>query len=249
MKNLFCSPKIVIALLAIFGGSAHAEITSNIDMLLNTFVSGSQDQQIETCRDLEIAGISDKRLFDQVEKNLLASYKRTTRDDAEYAAWLTKCLAFSGDESYRKTIEEVALNGGHRGTKRHGLASQQMLSDYRRWNPELAAQPDDTAHDLATNRIVKAFRVNDLDLQMAASKWAFERTIDDEAALDVIGSTAQPLTKKILSKERVQAVAYMLKALARTGNPRYRSLIEETASTGSEQKLRKYAASYLKSYY
>jgi hypothetical protein len=250
MKKPFRSARIFVVLLAAFASNVGAvEITSDVDSMLSTLISGSHDEQMQICRDLEIAGLSDRRLFDQVEKNLLASYQSNTRNDAEYAAWLTKCLAFSGVESYRKTIEEVAQNGGHRGIKRHGVESQETLSEHGRWNPQIVGQPDDAGQSLAANRIIKAFRVNDIALQMAAAKWAFERNISDESALDVIESTVKPLIKRIQTKENVQATAYMLKALARTGNPRYRATIEEVTQSGSEPKLRKYAASYLNTYY
>lgn len=50
-------------------------------------------------------------------------------------------------------------------------------------------------------------------------------------------------------KLAIDTYANMAKALASSGNADYRDVIENIATTSSNRKLQKYAASYLKKFY
>src|SRR5260221_4011581 len=61
-------------------------------------------------------GLSDPRLFDEVEKRLLADmeYVRNNREERARVAWYFRALGFSGDEKYLPTLARFTDDKNYR---------------------------------------------------------------------------------------------------------------------------------------
>jgi hypothetical protein len=225
---------------------------AEIGHYVEVFSGAPRIQQKQACQALQWAGLSDPRIFDLVENNLLAAYKQVDdRDDVDYAAWLSKALAFSGQDKYRGTLSEVAANGGHRNLRKHAAKALEELDNYRRWNPVLASRAGyATDQSDAANRLAAMLRSGEKGLQRAAAGRIHHGHLYDSYLLNTLEQAVQPaLATDWSDKADIDAVAWMLRALAGAGKPEYRATLERAAASAGNGKVRKYAASYLKKYY
>lgn len=219
---------------------------------LDIFSGKPRIQQQQACESLQWAGVSDPRVYDLIEKNLLASYKQINdRYDTNYVAWLSRGLAFSGQEKYRATLQEVAANGGHRGVRNHAAKALDELDNYKRWNPILGNRAGYVAGKSdEVNRLGAMLRSNEKGLQRAAASRIHFGQLYDGWLLGTLEQTVKPtLGTDWQEKEDIDAVAWMLRALAGPGKPEYRATLEQAANGAASDKVRKYAAGYLKKYY
>lgn len=233
-------------------GSAHAQNSeADVRRYQEIFTSKGRSAQLQAAEQLEMAGLSDPRIFDAIEKNLLAVYQvMPTRDDVNYASWLCKALAASGEDKYRATLQEVASNGGHRNLKKHAQNSLDQLETYKKWNRIIGDQSQAQAAGSAdNNRYANMLRSNERGLQRLAARHLIESRSQNDYLLGLTQQAVQrDLSIDLRGKEDIDAVAYMLKALAVSGKPQYRATVEQAETQAASAKIRKYAATYLKKY-
>lgn len=204
---------------------------------------------IRAAEKLAIEGLSDPQLFDVVEKKLLGSYKSAKeRSDIELAAWLAKGLSFSGQEKYRATLQQVAKGTRTMGVVRHAEASMDRLSQYAKWNPIINDQSQPLAGKSGEiNRLANMIRSNDKELQEVAARYIIVQSIRDTDLLTIVQQTVTPdLSKSWSSKEDIDGVAFMLKALALSGKPQFVATVQEAANNAFTYKVKTYAKGYLK---
>lgn len=241
---------VVLGVLSMAAGAAMNR-EDDIQKYSEIFLEKPRVQQQQAAESLEWAGLSDPRVFDIVEKNLLDTYQSgDNKDNANYMAWLCKALAFSGQEKYRPTLEKIAKGTTQRNLRKYAEWSLATLATYTRWNPIISdaagANPQKSAE---LNRFANMLRSSEMDLQSLAAQRVIEQRIDDEWLLDLVQQTVQPKLARDWSEiNEVKAVAYMLKALASSGKSQYRATVEQAAVSAGSKKVRKYAEGYLKQY-
>lgn len=243
-----------MVLLACAFGYAGMAAAQRVDVqhYIDVFSGKPRVQQRQACESLQWAGLSDTRVFDLVEKNLLASYRQINdREDTDYNAWLCRALAFSGQEKYRATLQEVAANGGHRNLRNHAAKALLELDQYKRWNPILASRAGYVAGKSdEVNRLGAMLRSGEKGLQLAAARRIHFGQLYDSWLLDTLHEVVKPaLSTDWSDKDDIDAVAWMLRALAGPAKVEYRSTLEQAASSAANRKVRKYAADWLKKYY
>ncbi|MEN8169883.1 MAG: hypothetical protein ABFS08_06635 [Pseudomonadota bacterium] len=242
---------LLFTLLIISSTSAFAGSKAAINEYIAIFKSGSYTEQQKACKRLQWAGISDTRIFDLVEANLLAGYKSANSKAAiNEMAWLSKALGFSGKEKYRATIEAVAADSGHKKLRKHGKKSIQILNDYIKWQPIISSKKNyNKGKSAEINRYANMLKSSELGLNLYAAKRVYNRHIDDKYLLNILKkSTENRLADGGSSKDYIQTTAYMLKALAVTREAKYLAVVEDAAANASNRKVRKYAVKYLKQY-
>lgn len=246
----------LVLLLAIAGlgqiGVAAAQGGDQTQHYIDVFSGKPRIQQRQACESLQWAGLSDQRVYDLIERNLLASYKTINdRQDSDYVAWLSRALSFSGQEKYRATLQEVAENGGHRNVRGHAEKALKELDNYKRWNPILGSRAGYVAGKSdEVNRLGAMLRSGEKGLQQAAASRIHFAQLYDSWLLGTLEQAVKPtLATDWEEKEDINAVAYMLRALAGPGKPEYRATLEQAANSAGSSKVRKYAAGYLKKYY
>ncbi len=247
--------KLLVLLTALFtlfaaSGAALAKDYSTSEYI-KIFKSGSADEQSRAAKSLEWAGISDPRIFDLMEKNLLAGYKTAdSRSTVGHMSWLTKGLSFSGQEKYRATIEEVAANGGHKKLRKYASTSLEMLPKYKRWNAILSgSKGNKKGKSKEINKLVRMLRSDEHELNYAAAHEIYEKGMNDAYLLDTLKqATERRIAEDASSREYVDAAAWMLRALGATRQEKHLAVLENAAENAKHKKVRKYAKKYLKQY-
>jgi hypothetical protein len=244
---------LLLALLLL--NSAAALAASSTDNTINDYIKifseGSYTAQEKACQRLEWAGLSDTRIFDLVEKNLLAGYQSAdSRSTVNEMAWLTKALAFSGQEKYRKTIAEVAANGGHKKLRKYAAESDAMLTSYARWNPIINDKKQyDAKQSVEANHFANMLRSDELELNLLATKRIYNEGLNDTYLLEILKqATEKRLPEDNSSKEFIDTVAWMLKTLATTRDEKYLAVVEAASTGAGNKKVQKYASKYLKKF-
>ena len=102
---------------------------------------------------------------------------------------------------------------------------------------------------IKNNAYANAFKSNELELMRLAAK----RMMDDQNYDDFLLERLSVELKnpRLMSNDKlaIDTYANMAKALAASGNPQYREVIENIANNNPNKKLKSYAESYLKKYY
>jgi hypothetical protein len=226
---------------------ADATAEKEIKEYITIFSEGSYTAQEKACQRLEWAGLTDTRIFDLVEKNLLAGYQSAdSRSTVNEMAWLVKALAFSGQEKYRNTIAEVAANGGHKKLRKYAAQSNDMLTSYTRWNPIINDKKQyDPKQSAEANKFANMLRSDELELNLLATKRIYNEGLNDSYLLDTLKqATEKRLPEENNSKEYVDTVAWMLKTLATTRDEKYLAVVEYASTNASNRKVQKYASKY-----
>jgi hypothetical protein len=240
------------AALLIFGllSAVHAETREDdIQKYIAIFSGSNFVEQKQACEELGSEGLSDPRLFDLVEKKLLAIYKSANaRAESDYAAWLSKALSFSGQEKYRSTLQEVANNGASSGLRKYAKLSGEQLSSYTKWNAIINNQSQNLPGQTPEiNRFANMLRSGDKGLQEVAARRIIEQPIRDTELMTVLQKVVTPdIAINWTNDDDVKAVAYMLKALAATDQPQFLSTVAEASQHAASSKVRRYAEGYMK---
>ncbi|HEY9034545.1 MAG TPA: hypothetical protein VIN71_11450, partial [Pseudomonadales bacterium] len=213
--------------------------------------SESAEAQIDAADELAWLGLSDPRLFDIIEKNLKAHAMDVDKPGANYAAWMAKGLAYSGNDKYRATLEDVAANAGHKNTRKHATNALELLAQHKRWNPIITGNGQAISGlSIEQTGYANMLKSGDYELQRIAAKRIYHERIRNSFLLGLLlDETQKALAKEGMERDEADAAAHMLKALATTSDPKYRALVEDTAANNKDKNLRKWAERYLKSYY
>jgi len=223
----------------------------DIERYVDVFSKQNTTQQIQACKELEYAGLSDARIFELVEDKLLQVYQTAKDGDSvAYATWLTRALAYSGQDKYRNTLQAVAGHAGHRKLSKQASVSLKALDDYIVWTPIIGNTADyNRDKSLEINRLGNMLRGQVAALQkLAATRMIADEQFDPYLLLTLqqkisgmLGSKADAATE--------DALVWMLRALASSRSAQYQSTLQEAASHAASSSVRKYAANYLKKYY
>lgn len=208
-------------------------------------------QQKQAIESLTLAGLSDPTIYDVLEAKLLASLPNATEKHAiDYSAWLVKGLAYSGEDKYRETMNKIVNGDYNKKLRKYAQQALDNLGKYKKWNTILNDKTQyDASQSQQVNVFASALRSDDLELMRIAAKRITADQAYDTYLLDILSQELK--TPRLLTDDQlsIDTYAHMAKALASSGNTEYRAVIENIATTSSNRKLQKYAASYLKKFY
>jgi hypothetical protein len=247
MKPLFAGLMLGISLLSapLFAKEYKVETYQEV------FKGDNQFKQKQAIESLTLAGLSDPAIFDALEAKLIASLPQATEKNAiDHSAWLVKGLAYSGNEKYSETINSIARGSYHKKLKKYASQANESLAQYKKWNTILGDKGQYTAdQSQQNNAFANALRSDDLELMRLAAKRIMDDHQYDDFILAVLSNELK--TPRLMADDKlaIDTYANMAKALASSGNADYRDVIENIATTNSNRKLKKYAASYLKKFY
>ncbi|NMH66297.1 hypothetical protein [Shewanella salipaludis] len=215
------------------------------------FQGDSQFRQKQAIEALAMAGLSDPAIFDALEARLIASLPEATDKTAvDYSAWLVKGLAYSGNDKYLGTIDSLIHGSYPKKLRKYAKQARANLSQYKVWNAILTDKSHyDIGQSQSNNLYANALHSNELELMRMAAKRLMEESKYDDFMLSQLSSELQ--AQRLLSNDKlaIDTYAHMAKALASSGNVKYRPVIADIAANAPQKKLRNYAAKYMKSYY
>lgn len=218
---------------------------------IEIFSKSSIIQKTDAIQTLEWAGLSDPKIYDLLEKDLLENYE--TAESAELIRalnWVARGLSFSGNEKYIPTLEAVAKKGVHRNLRKFGTVGLEDLQKYKVWNPVINPNHNNIAAGYPPNqvRFINMLKSDDYELIRLAAKRIQRDQLYDHQYLDVLASVIQNHYQKVDDKLSVDSVAWAVRALAGAADPKYKAMIEDIAANAENKNLRKYASKYLAYY-
>ena len=191
-------------------------------------------------------GLSDPRLFDLIEKRLIAEYAGVINDRAEKnrVARYIRSLGFSGQRKYLPTIEGLQK---HPVYQRYAEDAAEELPMYEKWNPIIANRatfkPGLSDDD---NRILNMLRADDLLLKKVGAKRVFFTQTRNPAVVEqLVESLKASYTNA--DPDYSDAIAWLIKSLAAQNDVQYRPLFEQVAASAPNSKVRSHAAKALAS--
>lgn len=225
--------------------ASEADLQKELRDYIEIFSGTNFIQQRKVMGTLVWSGISDPALYDLFEKKLLETYTGKEKKTVQAAAWFVKGLALSGNPKYIPTLNEVANNGSKK-VRKHVDAARQRLVTYQSWNPVISKGLKTVpTGQLAQARVVNMLNSEYPRLVTIGAKRVYYAHSDN--------SELVALAAKILQKgyqqakndsDQISSMAWLIKALAESGDVRYKALLSEVAEKANNKKVVKYAKKY-----
>lgn len=223
----------------------------NPQQYIEIFSNPNIIQKQQAIQTLEWAGLSDPRIFDLLEKDLLENYK-TAESGALIRAlnWVARGLSFSGNEKYIPTLEAVAEDGAHRNLRKFGKQGLEDLQKYKAWNALINPNHANikAGYPSQQERFKNMLRSDNYELIRIAAKRIHRDHLYEHAMLDIAAATIEKYYQKVDDDLSIDAIAWVLRATAGSADPKYKPLIEKVAAEAENKKLRKNANKYLDYY-
>ncbi len=218
-----------------------------VDAYIENVKEGSTLLRIQTYKKIhDYSGVTDTRLFDEIESRILNSYKneKPSRDELQELAWAAKALAASGNSKYRETLEKVAADAPKRGTKKHARQALKSLSDYARWNPVIASEKfEQTGRKPSVALWMRFIDSGHDDLALTGINKANEFRVYEPALTELVEAELRDrLLVKTKDKLDLELQGQMIRYLA--DHPefgKYTSLFNLIAEQSPNKKVRKWA--------
>ncbi|HHM06014.1 MAG TPA: hypothetical protein ENJ19_09790 [Gammaproteobacteria bacterium] len=245
--RLFALLLPVLGWLATPAAFATAEdVEAEIQHYIDVFRHGGFDARHEAMGELKWSGISDPRVYDIIEAALLKNFTDTRPRHVDENAWYAKTLAISGLEKYRATLQKIHDETNSSKLKKHVAWALARINDYARWNPVIArGLAEAPPGGLAAARVRNLLNSDIPELIRAGGKRVYFAHNADDALLELTKDTLLKHYRSVgTDRVDVDALAWLCKALAKSGQPQYKSVLEEVAENTTSKKLAKYAKKY-----
>lgn len=241
----------VLMLTTSLASALPASVEQELQEYIIIFESGSDAEQVKAAQVPEWAGLSDSRLFDIIAADVERNYRRVSSVPAiNVMAWKIKALAYSGQRKYRPTIENAAYKSPKQKLKKHAQASLPLIEKYTLWNPIIINEStwrDDKSAKF--NRYYAMISSNDPELMSLAARRTYFEKLRDEELLDQFEIALLNNYKSVdNNSEKSDALNWVCKVLAKTGNKKYIESITEVANGSSSSHLKWKAKKYLRSF-
>lgn len=240
MKTLIA---LVVAL-SLSGMASAASIEDDVNYYAQKFAP-DQAFDKEAVESLAWVGISDTRVFDQIEQQILskAEQGRVDRNAKNEVGLYIQALGFSGQDKYRSTLNRFVTDNVY---QRYAQNALDDLPDYKKWNAIISnrAAYDRTYSD-EVNRVLLMLRSDDFELKKIGAKRIYFKN-KDGVLLDALAEQVRT-NYMITGAPRNDSIAWMVKALGSAKQEKYRPVFEETIANARDKKILKYAKQALES--
>ncbi len=225
-----------------------------IDEYIQAFSPGASEQmQLDALNELQWSGISDTRVYDLVEQNLLDIYlsARSRSKELDLVSWYAKSLGTSGLDKYRQTLKQVLDSKVNKKVSKYAQEGLDNLSKYAVWNPIISGKENarpDKPHFV--NAYANMLRSKNWELMNMAAKRIWAEEVRDRYLLQVLDEVIlRQYQASYSEKIHILTLAWMTRALASSSDPEYKATVEAVANNAGTRKVRSYASKYLRQYY
>jgi hypothetical protein len=219
-----------------------ADDTQEINEYIQTIQEGSLAHKIRAAKEITRSGISDTKLFDVVEKELLADFENASGSDSiDYMSWLCKALASSGQSKYKPTIQKIATTTKDSKLKRYAEQSLTLFEEYAARNTIMTKKTGPMAgKDPEIVKIINMLKSDRMDLKRDAAKSITRKSYTDPDLYEVVNEEILKGYMTASDKVSLDAMAWLCKALGTSGNAKYKETLKTVKDSGNP-KLAKYA--------
>jgi hypothetical protein len=227
---------------------AFTTVDEQIDSYLETLATGNYESKKQMLERLVWSGLSDPRLFDEIEKQLNAKYRYEQYD--KYATNLlshqARALGFSGNDKYRDSLEWVKKSAFSRKVRNHANKALKELGIHENWN-RMIAEIDLTVEgkSVEVTTYMKMLNVDDTFVQRQAARATYHELRQDPDLLALFALKLEGMyLLNNLDKQEQDTGAWFCKALGRNGGSEYTALLSKVARDTPHKKIRRYASKY-----
>jgi hypothetical protein len=228
-------------------------VDEQIDHYLVILETDNYANKVRMLERLQWSGLSDPRLYDEIEKQLLAQYQSDGLDKYEISllSHRARALGFSGNEKYRSSLAQVNKAATPKRVRQHAKKALSELGKYKGWN-RLIAESDINVlgKSVEVTTYMKMLNVNDTFVQRQAARAIYHEFQDDPDLLALVADSLEGLyLKAYLDKQVQDTAAWFCKALGQNAIWDYRELLTKVAEDTPHKKIRKYAKKYAQKKY
>ncbi|GHA14628.1 hypothetical protein GCM10008090_25540 [Arenicella chitinivorans] len=227
--------------------AAKADIDAEVAAYNAAFTGDNFVLQREKMDTLIWAGYTAKAVYGPVADALVTLRHSKDKRDVERASWYAKTLALSGNPEFRPLLTETSKRAKSKKVRKHAKLALVRLAKYQAWNPVIAAGLEFApAGQLEETRVVNMLNASDYELvRMGAKRVYFGHKNDP----NLVSLAQQRLSKEWTqvnagNEAQVDAIAWLIKAMAESGNRDAKPLLNQIARDAKVGKLRKYAKKY-----
>ena len=223
-------------------------VGEQIDHYLKILEKGGHASKVQMLERLQWSGLSDPRLYDEIEKQLLEQYQNEELDKYENSllSHRARALGYSGNEKYRNSLAQVNKAAFQKRVRQHAKKALSELDKYKNWN-RMIAESDITIEgkSVEVTTYIKMLNVNDTFVQRQAARAIYIEFQKDPDLLALVADRLEGLyLKDNLDKQVQDTAAWFCKALGRNAPWDYGELLSEVAKNTPYKKIRKYARQY-----
>jgi hypothetical protein len=246
LKTVLCS---IVILGAGYSQADQAELDQEINDYIAVFKGKNFKLQQNAINELAYVGISDERLWDVVEDELLDIYLSDDKYVVDRASWLAKSLGTSGNTKYRPTLEMIIDSDAHRTTIKWAKKSLERMAEYRIYNPVIAKGTETSASGtLAQTRVKNMLQSSHYPLMVIGGKRVYHAHSDDASLVAAARDQMMKLYSGVDDNqaEAEDAIAWLIKAVGISGNSAYIADLETIVDNTDSGKVKKFAKRALK---
>ncbi|MBT3597296.1 MAG: hypothetical protein HN505_15105 [Verrucomicrobia bacterium] len=233
----------------ILASQSEEELQTYITIFSTKTSAGSQLDALNT---LQWSGLSDRRLFDLLEKTLLENHATArSKPNVDLVSWYAKSLGTSGLEVYRDTFKKIIQSDSHKKIIKYAQEGENNLAKYKIWNPIMTNRYVwNSDNSNVSNRLANMIRSDDWELRMIAAKRMLADNVFDDSLLMALDQTIKSEFEiDHDGKQQIQTLAWMCRALAASMKPEFEKTLSDVHENAGNKKVRKYAKKYLGQYY
>jgi hypothetical protein len=241
---------IVVLPCLVMTGNAFCQVDRSEEFaaVMKGLSSASSAQRVNSAKLITKAGIVDAALYEKVATLLKAGYAQEPEPvHVDEMAWLCKALAASGDLQYWDLLDGIAKGAPSPKLQHYAEQSRDMIGEYarrsrvlndtRNWDTELSDEE---------NQLVNMLQSKDLHLNKDAAK----TIVRNLPAQEKVYSEVEARLLGILAAgksgvQEVDTMAWLCKALAVSGDKRFRNTLSKIRDTSDNPKLIRYASNAL----
>ncbi|MGH1472138.1 MAG: hypothetical protein ACRBCS_13155 [Cellvibrionaceae bacterium] len=226
--------------------------SEEINQLLAIYRGDDLVAQKKQTESLAWSGITDVRVYDEIERLLIKTNEKSTVDRLKNDAisWFLKGLSYSGNAKYVNTIENVldkTKNSKHRKYSKEAL---EYLPQYGEWNPIINSTESWNVNESGkVNRFANMIRSDVLRLKELAAKRTYGEKIHSAYLFDVI---EKELLAHCADADRTSrfgtTYGFMSKALGASGDKKYAVTIQSVLDRAYNPKLKRLAKKHLREF-
>nr|WP_320165552.1 hypothetical protein [uncultured Methylophaga sp.] len=223
--------------------AAYQSKDEQIDAVLNVVQTGSQERKETVLERLQWSGISDPRLYDVLEADLLANYqeKLYDSDKRNLMAYEVRALGYSGNPKYTSTLELLAKKAAESKVKRHAKKALSDLSTYisvqRQLSHVVIEQPE---KPFEVQMYMRMIQTGDSYTQRLAARASFHENIHDPELMALFTDQLESMyMNPDLDALGQDTAAWICKVLKQDSG--HEALLAEVAEKTPHRKIQKYA--------
>ena len=227
--------------------TSQADIDAELGEYLRVFKSDNFQEQRRAMDRLSWAGYSSTEFYDVIADQLVNLQHSKDKDSKEKASWYAKSLALSGNEKYKTVLQNVAATTKVKKIRKYAELALTRFDKHQRWNPIISQGLVNAPNGrLEEARVKNMLTSSDHSLLRIGAKRVYHGHKSDD---ELISVAKQRLATEYLvaseeNDEQVDAIAWLIKVMAETGDRENRALLDKIGQESSVKKVKKYVKKY-----